>query len=207
VLVPEYRLAPEHPYPAAADDALRAYRWLIARTPAAQVTLTGDSAGCGLVMSLLLRLKQEGLPLPGGAVLLCPWLDLTGASMERQTNREPAAVQWLAQARGNAAAYLGDHPLDDPLVSPLTADLAGLPPLLIQGGTADLVIEDAHGLQDRARAHGVDSRLELYPVETHVFHIFWAFLPEAADALAQAGEFIRGVYGPRVDRPAVEFAR
>jgi acetyl esterase/lipase len=186
---------------------VRAYRWLIARTPAAQVTLTGDSAGCGLVMTLLLRLKQEGLPLPGGAVLLCPWVDLAAGALERRTDRDPAAEQWLAQTRGNVTAYLGDHPRDDPLVSPLTADLTGLPPLLIHGGTADLVIEDAHGLHDRAQAHGVDSRLELYPVETHVFHIFWAFLPEAADALEQAGEFIRGVYGPRADRPAVELAR
>jgi acetyl esterase/lipase len=191
VLVPEYRLAPEHPYPAAVDDALRAYEWLISQTPPDQVTLTGDSSGGGLVMSLLLHIKAEGMPMPGGAALLCAWVDLTPAGVRRQSRRDPMPEQRLAMARGCVAAYLGDHPPTDPLVNPLGADLEGLPPLLIQCGTADPVVEDAQRLHERAIEHGVDARLELFPVETHVFHVFWTFLPEAADALGQAADFIR----------------
>ncbi len=191
VLVAEYRLAPEHPYPAAVDDLLSAYTWLISRTPAERVTLVGDSCGGGLVMQLLLRLREERLPLPGGAVLLCPWSDLRVALTEPDAEADPASEQRLAQARGAATAYLGEHPADDPSVNPLGADLAGFPPLLIQAGTADPLVDDAQKLHDHARACGVDSRLDLYPVETHVFHIFWAFLPEAVDAIRLAGDFIR----------------
>jgi acetyl esterase/lipase len=192
VLVVEYRLAPEHPFPAALDDAVRAYTWLIERTPAEQVTVAGDSSGGGLAMSLLIRLKQDGLPLPGGAMLFCPWVDLTLATLAAaRDGREPVGEARLGQTRGAAEAYLAGHRIDDPLVSPLTADLSGLPPLLIQAATGDPQMEDAHQLNDRAGAHGVQVRLELYPVDTHVFHIFWAFLPEAADALEQAGAFVR----------------
>jgi acetyl esterase/lipase len=199
VLLPEYRLAPEHPFPAGLDDAVRAYRWLIERTPAPRVTVTGDSSGGGLAMSLLLRLKLEGLPLPGGVALFCPWVDLTLASLHRRHERRAVDELVLTQTRGASAAYLAGHPGDDPVVSPLTADLAGLPPLLLQGAMGDHQIEDVHALHDRATAHGVDSRLELYPLETHVFHLFFAFLPEAADALAQAGAFVREVASAELD--------
>ena len=191
VLVPEYRLAPEHPHPAAVDDALSAYRWLIGRTPADQVTLTGDSVGGGLVMALMLRIRDEGLPLPGGAALLCPGVDLTLEYARQGAGSDPAAQVRLEQARGCTEAYLAGHPADDPLLNPLAADLSGLPPLLIQVGTADFVSHESQALHDRAQAQGVDSRLELFPVETHVFHIFWAFLPEAVDALRQVGDFVR----------------
>jgi acetyl esterase/lipase len=191
VLVLEYRLAPEHPFPAALDDAVRAYAWLIERTPAARVTIAGDSSGGGLAMSLLIRLKQEGLPLPGGAALLCPWVDLTLDTLERHAGRDAVPEEMLAQMRGAAEAYLAGHPAGDPVVSPLGADLSGLPPLLVQAATGDRQVADAHRLSDHADAHGVDVRFELFPVDTHVFHIFWAFLPEAADALEQAGRFVR----------------
>ncbi len=179
-VVPDYRLAPEHPFPAALEDAMRAYLWMLDRgTPPEHVTVAGDSAGCGLVLSLLLTLRDQELPLPGGAVLLCPWVDLAGET--------PLGKQ----ARVYALAYAGDVPLDDPLLSPLRADLAGLPPMLIQVATGDDQAPECRRLAERARAHGVDARLELYPGETHVFHLFWSFLPEAADALRQAGEFTR----------------
>jgi monoterpene epsilon-lactone hydrolase len=99
----------------------------------------------------------------------------------------------LQFARLSVVSYLGEHPIDDPVVSPLLADLSGLPPILVQAATGDLQRPDAQALADRARAHGVDVRLELYPVDTHVFHFFWSFLPEAADALASAGRFAAGV--------------
>ena len=99
----------------------------------------------------------------------------------------------LEQIRGYVDAYLDGHPPDDPVISPLTADLAGLPPLLIQAATGDPQREDAHRLAERARSHGVEATLELYPVDTHGFQTFWSFLPEAMEGLAQAGRFVREI--------------
>jgi epsilon-lactone hydrolase len=184
VLVPDYRLAPEHPYPAAIDDAISAYEWMLDRGVAPEeVTLCGDSSGGGLVVSVLLTLQQRGLRRPGGAILMCPWVDLT-LSLQDDV---PDIM------RRSADAYLGAHPADDPVVSPLTADLSGLPPLLIQAATGDQRLDDANALVDRAREHGVDARLDLYSVDAHVFQLFFSFLPEAAEALQKAGSFVREV--------------
>ena len=185
-LVPDFRLAPEHPFPAALEDALAAYAWLIEQ-PGAQVVLAGDSAGAGLVCSLLLTVHAQGLPQPAGAVLMCPAVDLTGQSV-LSAAAPPDAV---SVARRSAESYLAGHPIEDPVVSPLLADLSGLPPLLIQAATGDHVLPEAQQLAERARLHGVDARLEVFPADTHVFHVFWSFLPEAADALQQAGAFVR----------------
>jgi monoterpene epsilon-lactone hydrolase len=207
VLVPEYRLAPEHPYPAGLDDAVRAYQWLLdTGIGPEQVTLAGDSAGGGLVVSVLLSLKQRELPLPRSAVLLCPWVDLT-CTIQKPASDEAQPVAALQHARRCAVAYLAGHSLDDPVLSPLTADLTGLPPMLLQAGTGDPLVEDAHQLADRARAHGVDVSLELYPVPTHDFQMFWSFLPDAADAVHRAGRFIRDTEGASADRTRSAAAR
>jgi acetyl esterase/lipase len=182
-LVPDFRLAPEHPFPAALEDALSAYRWLAEQRP---VVLAGDSAGAGLACSLLMTLQAQDLPLPAGAVCLCPGYDLTGAP--ELTSGDSETLTMLARG---SDAYLAGHPADDPVVNPLAADFTGLPPLLVQAGTGDFALPQARALADRAAQHGVDARLELYPADTHVFHVFWSFLPEAADALQQAGGFIR----------------
>jgi len=113
---------------------------------------------------------------------MCPWVDLALTLQDAPDSM-----------RRSAAAYLGAHPADDPVVSPLTADLAGLPPLLIQAATGDDRLADANALADHARAHGIDARLELYSVDAHVFQLFWSFLPEAAEALQAAGRFVREV--------------
>jgi epsilon-lactone hydrolase len=192
-LVPDYRLAPEHPFPAAVEDALSAYQWIVEQGIAPEhVTVAGDSAGGGLALSLLIGLKQRGLPQPGAAVLLCPAVDLTFGLLSPPPD-DPTASTTLAFAHLSAATYLDGHPIDDPLVSPLLAELSGLPPMLIQAATGDLQRPDAQALADHAGSHGVDVRLELYPVDTHVFHFFWSFLPEAADALESAGRFAAAV--------------
>jgi epsilon-lactone hydrolase len=196
VLLPEYRLAPEHPFPAAVEDALRGYLWMLdSGTAPGQVTVVGDSAGAGLALSLMITLQQEKLPLPGGSVLMCPGIDLTFEKLDEApvVSDEPQPALSLDQLRSFANSYIGGHPIDDPVLSPLKADLTGLPPMLIQGGTGDVIVVDAHRLAEHAGRCGVDVRLELYPVPTHDFHIFWSFLPEAADALQQAGGFIREV--------------
>jgi monoterpene epsilon-lactone hydrolase len=191
-LVPEYRLAPEHPFPAALEDALRSYAWMLDRgTDPKRVTVAGDSAAGGLALSLLLSLGDEGLPTPGAVVLFCPSVDLSGATLADAAPDDPSAEPIAQMARRAAQGYLAGHPLDDPIVSPLKADLRGLPPLLVQAATGDPVRRDAELLTERARGHGVDARLELYPGTTHGFQMFWSFLPEGADALHAAGAFIR----------------
>ena len=147
------------------------------------VTLAGDSSGGGLALSPLIRLTQEGLPLPGGAVLLSPAVDLTFEQLEDLTG-DPARTPVPrpdAQLRGVVPRRPSGR---RPLVNPLHADLTGFPPLLVQGGTGDLVVVDATGCGAR-REYGVDVRLELYPADTHDFQVFWSFLPEAADALSR----------------------
>ena len=194
VLAPEFRLAPEHPFPADLEDARRAYRWMLETgTPATQVVVAGDSSGCGVAMALLLSLKQQNLPLPGGALLFCPWVDLSGRVLASLAATDEQVAILLEQVRGYVDVYLDGHPPEDPVLSPLTADLAGLPPMLIQAATGDPQREDAHLLTERARAHGVEARLELYPVDTHAFQTFWSFLPEAMEGLSQAGRFVREV--------------
>ncbi len=196
VLVPDYRLAPEHPYPAAVQDAVNAYRWLLDQgVDADRIVVAGDSAGGGLVMSLLLTLRRDGEPAPAGAVLLCPWLDLRLRHTTIPGAAAPVDAPMATDAEMSRCvdAYLGGHPSDDPIVDPLAADLGGLPPLLIQAATGDARLVDAKALAARAHEQGVDARLDLYPVEAHAFQLFWSFLPEAADAFEAAGEFIREV--------------
>jgi epsilon-lactone hydrolase len=195
VLVPEYRLAPENPFPAAIEDALRAFLWLVDEGGGV-VAVAGDSSGGGLVMSLLLSLSDQELPMPASAVLLCPWVDLH-ATMVTAPEEADELVMSREQVLRNANTYLDGHPNDDTLVNPLRADLAGLPPMLVQAATGDTVVEEARVLTDRARACGVDARLELYSVPTHDFHLFWSFLPEAADALEHLGTFLRPIAASR----------
>jgi epsilon-lactone hydrolase len=184
-IVPDYRLAPEHPFPAALEDALSAYRWLIEQ--GRSVVLAGDSAGGGLACSLLLALKAQGLPQPAGAVLMCPAVDVTGESLLASA----APADAIEVTRRAIEGYVAGHPLEDPVLNPIGADLTGLPPLLVQVATEDHVLLECRKLVERASQQGVDARLQLFPADTHVFHVFWSFLPEAADALQQAGAFIR----------------
>lgn len=187
VLVPDYRLAPEHPYPAAIDDAQQAYQWMLdSGTDPRRVTVVGDSTGGGLAMALLIRLERRELPQPGRAALLSPGLDLLGRLGPR-TNDDP---DMRTQVMLSCAAYFGGEPPDDPDLSPFTADLSGLPPLIIQAGTGEYVLDEARQLAEHAATFGVDARLDLYPVKTHVFHVFWSFLPAAAEALESIARFI-----------------
>ena len=179
VLLPDYRLAPEHPFPAALDDTFRAYRWLLDQgVDPGDLTVSGDSAGGGLAVALMVKLKQEGLPQPGRAVLLCPAMNVVDPPYGTPVAR------WLS-------LYVGDHPHTDPLLNVFEADLTGLPPMLVQSGTGDMVLQETRRFVDHATEQGVDVRLDLYPVGTHVFHLFWSFLPEATEALEQVNRFLR----------------
>ena len=185
VLVPDYRLAPEHPYPAALDDCLSAYQWMLARDiPADRITLAGDSIGGALVLKVMLMLRDQGLPMPKGGALMCPGFDATGTAFKHLMSPERYET-----IRSCGELYLDGRSPQDPAVNPLYADLTGLPPLLVQSATGDVVRDEAETLAERAAEHGVDVKLVLYPGDMHVFHIFWTFLPEASDALRQIGDF------------------
>ncbi len=191
VLGPEYRLSPEHPFPADLEDAERAYAWMTAGdVDPSRIVIVGDSSGAGLGMALLLKLREEGRPLPGGAVWFCPWVDITGSTLRIAARTDPLADTVARLVLPLTEDYLAGQSLDEPLLNPLKQDLTGLPPMLIQGATGDPTREDAHQIAERARAHGVETRLELYPVDTHSFQIFWSFLPDAREAIEQAGRFI-----------------
>jgi len=190
----DYRLAPEHPYPSAVEDAMNAYTWLLdSGSDPARIVLVGDSSAGGLTMSTLLTLRERGVALPAGAALLCPWVDLSG-----RTHRPPqdAPMVFLPEtAKVLADAYLDGHPTDDPLVNPLRADLTGLPPLLIHAASGDSVFQEAILLGKRAATFGVPVTTSIFPVPTHDFHIFWSFLPAAATAIEQVGNFLRHATG------------
>ncbi len=192
----EYRLAPEHPFPAAVDDSLAGYRWLLSTgADPARTAIAGDSAGGGLAIATLVALRDAGDPLPAAAVCMSPWVDMemTGESVTANAAKDPMIQREdLLQA---ADAYLGGADPRTPLASPIYADLAGLPPLLIQVGTAETLLDDANRLADRARAAGVEVTLEPWEDMIHVWHAFAALVPEGQQAIERIGRFIREQVG------------
>jgi acetyl esterase/lipase len=188
----DYRLAPEHPFPAALEDAISAYRALAGggRSPA-RLAIAGESAGAGLAAATLAALTSEGLAQPLASVLMSPWADLTltGDSLTGKAAVDPALTQ--AGLARRARDYAGGHDLADGRISPLFADLAGLPPLLIQAGSHEILLDDATRLAARAAAADVPVTLEVTAGVPHVFQGFAAILPEGDAALARAGAFLR----------------
>lgn len=187
-----YRLAPEHPFPAALDDSIAAYQWLLSNgIKAENIICAGGSAGGGLTVATLLKLKELSLPLPAGAVLLSPWTDLAlrGESMKLNAEYEPElskAVLLMA-----ALAYSGKKRRKNPLISPLYGDLKGLPPLLIHAGNIETLRDDSVRLAERAREAGVDVTLEVWDEMPHVFHNYINEIPESKQAIDKIGQYIQ----------------
>ena len=198
----DYRLAPEHRYPAALNDAVAAYKWLLAGgVPGGAICVAGDSAGGGLVLGCLLRLRDAGLAPPARAVCFSPWTDLAGTGASVSANDGRCAMFRTENIAEFAAAYLpaGASPRD-PYASPAhAANFSGLPPLLIQVGSTEILLDDARGVHDKIRAAGGASRLEIYDDLPHGWQMLDGFVPEARVALKQAAEFIRAHRPPAGD--------
>lgn len=200
VLALDYRLAPEHPFPAALHDTVAGYGWLLDRgTRPGEVAVCGDSAGGGLAMGLLVALRERGLPMPSCAVVFSPWADLTGESETYVTRASADPIIDPIGARENAALYLAGADPHDPRASPVLADLSGLPPVLMQVGDDELLLGDSQKLELGLRTAGGSVTLSIWRDMFHVFQMFHASIPEAAEALSEAAAFIGRHWASRAE--------
>jgi epsilon-lactone hydrolase len=197
VLALDYRLAPEHPHPAAVEDATKAYRWLLAHGyDNRRIMISGDSAGGGLTVATLVALRDAGDPLPATAVAISPWVDMEGLGDSVTTRADADPMVTGGALKNIADLFLGpDGDAHDPLAAPLHADLSGLPPLLIHVGDAEVLLDDSTRLASRAEAAGVDVTLEVWPEMVHVWHASAGFVPESDAAIARIAEFSRPLLG------------
>jgi acetyl esterase/lipase len=188
VLVLGYRLAPEHPFPAALTDALTAYRFMLQGQAAGRIAISGDSAGGGLALATMLAAREEGLPLPAAAALIAPWVDL---SCKTAMCHLPDPLVNPSRAKESADSYLAGCDPRTPFASPLFGNLRGLPPMLIQATNQEVLLGDAYALDRVAREQGVRCTLELTPDMVHVWHWFAPILREGREAIARMADFIR----------------
>ncbi len=199
VLGLDYRLAPEHPHPAAVEDATACYRWLLDQGHAPeQIVFMGDSAGGGLVVAAMLKARDEGLPLPVAGVCFSPWTDMEGLGNSMETRAKEDPIIQKREVLQYARMFLGDADRRDPYAAPLHGDLEGLPPLMIQVGTAETLLDDSTRLAARAEAAGVEVTLQIWEDMIHVWHRYGPALDEAMDAIAQAAAFVREKTGVAV---------
>ena len=187
----DYRLAPEHPYPAAVDDALAAYEALLDNgTAPSDIAFAGESAGGGLAIATLVTARDHGLPLPAATFVMSPYADLTLAGTTMETKREVDPLLSRENLQARVPDYTSGHDAATGLISPIFADLSGLPPLIIQAGSHEVLLDDAVRLARQAATADVEVTLDITPGVPHVFQAYYPFLEEAADALDRAGQLL-----------------
>jgi monoterpene epsilon-lactone hydrolase len=202
----DYRLAPEHPFPAAVNDTVAAFQWLVkSGVRPENIALAGDSAGGGLVLATLVSLRDQGTALPACAACIAPVVDLTGEF--NYTNQKSCAMFFPADGQAFARIYLNGASALSPLASPLFADWKGMPPLLIQVADKEFLFDDAVRLNEKALASGVDSRLHVYAGLPHVWHMFVGTVPEAKEALQEIAGFVKEKLGATRQKPDIATAR
>jgi len=188
----DYRLAPEHPYPAALDDVTNVYQWLLKQGyPPENIAIAGDSCGGGLALATLLRLRDSGIPFPSAVVCISPWTDLSGSGKSMEGNAKVDFINHPENLKTNARNYAGSHDLKIPYISPLYADLTDFPPLLIQSGARDILLDDSTRLAEQARYAHVDVTIEVWKGMFHVFQIGVSFVPEAREAIENIATFLQ----------------
>jgi epsilon-lactone hydrolase len=199
MLLPDYRLAPEHPFPAALDDALNAYRWLLSQGHQAKdIIISGDSAGGGLALATVLSLRDGGEPLPAAVICFSPWADLTHAGASHTSNAKRDVVLTTALLQEWALAYTDENNFYNPLVSPIHADFHGFPPLFIQVDDSEILLDDARTLAGKARAHGVKVVLKTWSGLWHVWHALGSAIPETQKAFEEIKQFL-DIHTPSAD--------
>jgi acetyl esterase/lipase len=192
VLLVDYRLAPEHPFPAAVEDGVASYRWLLGQGFAPRsLAIAGDSAGGGLVVATLVSARDQGLPMPAAAVPISPWSDMTCSNESYKTRAEADPMVGSGGIGDMARLYLHGTDPKNPLASPNFASLRSLPPLLIHVGRDEVLLDDSIKLDQKAKADGVNSTLEIWEDMIHVWHAFHPMLPEGKQAITRVGEFLQ----------------
>lgn len=192
VAVPNYRLAPENPYPAALEDAVAVYGWLLDQGYKPEhIAIAGDSAGGNLAVVTLLALREAGVALPAAAILLSPWTDLTLSGESVKTKAEVDPMIKVGEASEQFAYYVGNHDPANPLISPIFAGLHGLPPLLIHVGSDEVLLDDSVRLAERAQAAGTEAKLKIWEGMWHVFQSLARMLPEGRDSIDELGAFVK----------------
>lgn len=192
----DYRLAPENPFPAAVEDALKGYLWLLDQGYRPEnIVIAGDSAGGGLALATLHNIKAKGHPMPACAVCLSPWSDLsgTGSSMASKVKADPLLIPSEILKWGKL--YAGEQDRKQPLLSPLYGDFTGFPPLLIQVGSAEIIMDDSVRVAEKAKEAGVDVILDVWEDMLHVWQYYWRYIPEGKKAIRKIGTYIRGRVG------------
>jgi len=198
ILLINYRLAPENPFPAGLEDCVTAYKWLLAEgfNPE-DIVIAGDSAGGGLTIATLVTLRDEGIVLPAAAVCLSPWVDLENSGESHSTRAAQDPMLNSRFLEFTAKLYVGDRRPDNPSISPIHADLKGLPPLLIHVGGQEILLSDARRLEAQAKNDGISVTLEQWDDMWHVWHIFAGMMPEGQQGIERIGLFIRQHHMPK----------